>query len=233
MGGGVSTSKYADSKAQSVEDTSAAVIGQRVHIVGLVAHTGSALSSPFAEDTGVAIAVQWRMEGRTDKLMFTAEDVVSFKLISGSKEVAVAAGSNNWKLDLRETHKVCNIMKGGGGLMSTPVHGAKKQFALRPLAMPFFNSFGEKDRLPIQSSSDRPGQQAQCRRAHESVLKIGERAAVCGTLRQGADGGLYLEPAGAAGGLISNKPALLAKSIELRPGATEASAPELGPMSKK
>lgn len=88
--------------------------------------------------------------------------------------------------------------------MSGGEFGQRSMVTVRPHAMAFFNEFsdGRDDLGTIQTTSDGASRQARPRKAIEKVLGLGERASVIGTLRQEADGALYLEAA--AGGLVAN-----------------------------
>ena len=220
MGCGASTDVLKAKPAQSVDDViaDAALIGSTVHVVGMVGHVGKVLHSPFAEDAGVAIKVSWHMSGSQagkSQHFFTAVDSIDFKVVSGDKEITVVAGSS-WKFAIKETHKAWNIMKGRGGLVSGGTGlGQFSKCEPRPHAMPFFDAFNKKphggqyDSIPIQSESgEHAFAQSRPRKAFESVLKVGDRVAVLGTLREGPDRTLRLECDEGVVGMIANTSAV-------------------------
>lgn len=224
---GCGASIPASAVPRSVDDALAdALVGQKVHVLGIVAHEGTVLHSPFAEDTGVAMTVSWHMSGsqtNSNRHFFTAEDMISFKVVSGNKEIRVVAGPR-WNLAaLKETHTAWNIMLDGDGMVSGGTgHGQFSKVAPRPHAMPFFKAFNKNDMVrTIQTTNDHGCRQARCRKAIESVLRVGDRVAVFGTLREGADQSLRLESG--EGGIIANQS--INKSVSV-------SAPERTPSAE-
>jgi len=209
MGSGASTNGKTDYQvvASAIENTLAnqkALLGKRIHVVGLVGHAGTVLHSPFAEAEGVAVRVGWfypTTSTTPDQLRFRAQDMIDWRLVSGEHEIRVVA-SAGWKLELALSQRVQNIVFFPDGRIGCGSN--YENIEPRPHARAFFDNFsrGKDDPRTIPVLGERAFSANRPRRATEAVLQLGERVAVLGTLRAGADGALCLEAD--EGGLITN-----------------------------
>ena len=94
MGCGSSKSPFDENEAVTVGGLgSAALTGQIVHVVGVVACAGSLLMSPFSDErTGVAMKLTAFVIGAassTRKTLFSATCAVAFKIADGPNEIMV------------------------------------------------------------------------------------------------------------------------------------------------
>ena len=194
---------------QSVAANSDALIGKKVHVIGLaIPHGGCMIATPFCGLIGMAVKVAAYKPaaggpGSTDECLFVAKRALPFALADGAAKIIVDMPLDESVWELRITKRkpdavALNIARSGNMLISHTASQSRDERTPKEHAMEFWRLFGVGKDSPsrIQDFNGRGIEFLRPRIAKEFALEQLEPVAVCGTLRRMEGGQLRLEPVG-------------------------------------